>query len=258
MSSTPVPFYFDSTFWTAVAAVVAFLALVLSQFPPVRVLLRQTRLSMQPYDRLNVTDRLGNPNVNLHVQLLNTGGRLVRVRSLVLDLSPDDGPKFSLPAQMYTRADGTPGNFLFTPFGLEPDKEWANFVNFFIPFNMNDERTSKQLIKELKADIAVKLRSQTQEVRERKELVEGDARCVEKLQEFYKSNKRWKTGEYTAVLKLQCEPEQASQVRTFRFTLFEADIQELDERASRYKIGAGVYYTDAELTEVFPRIKDLD
>jgi hypothetical protein len=111
---------------------------------------------------------LGNPNVNLHVQLPNTGCRLVRVRSLVLELSPDGGPKFSLPAQTYSRADGTPGRFLFTPFGLEPDKEWTNFVGFFAPFSMNDER------------------------------------------------------------------------------------------ASRYKIGAGVYFTDSEQTEAYPRIKDLN
>lgn len=255
MSFTPAPFYFDWTFW---AAVVAVLALVLSQLPPVRVLLRQTRLSMQPYDRLNVTHWLGNPIVNLHVQLLNTGGRPVRVRSLGLELSPDEGAKFSLPAQTYSRADGTPGSFLFTPFSLEPDKEWANFVGFVAPFSMNDERTSKQLIKELKADISVKLRDQPQEARDRKELVEGDAKRVEKLQEFFKSNMRWRSGEYTAVLKLQCDPEQASQVRKFRFTLFEADIQELDERVSRYKIGAGVYFTDTEQMEVYPRIKDLD
>ena len=253
MSPIPAPFYFDWTFWTAVVAV---LALVLSQLPPVRVLLRQTRLSMQPYDRLNVTHWLGNPNVNLHVQLLNTGGRPVRVRSLVLELSPDDGAEFSLPAQTYSRADGTPGSFLFTTFSLEPDKEWASFVGFFAPFSMNDERTSKQLTKELKADINAKVASLPQEARG-KQLVEGDAEFVKKLQEFYRSKRRWRPGEYTAVLKLQCEPEQASQVRKFRFTLFEADIQELDERASRYKIGAGVYFTDAEQTEVYPRIKDL-
>lgn len=254
MNATPAPFYMDWTFWTAVVAV---LALVLSQLPPVRVLLRQTRLSMQPYDRLNVTHWLGNPNVNLHVQLLNTGGRPVRVRSLVLELSPDEGAKFSLPAQKYSRADGTPGSFLFTPFNLEPDKEWANFVGFFAPFIMNDERTSKQLTKELKADINAKVANLPLEARG-KQLVESDANCVGKLQELYTSHKKWRAGEYTAVLKLQCEPEQASQVRKFRFTLFEADIQELDERTSRYKLGAGVYFTDAEQTEVYPRIKDLD
>jgi hypothetical protein len=257
MNPTPAPFYLDWTFWTAVAAG---LALVLSQLPPVHVLFRRTRLSMQPYDRLNITHWLGNPNANLHVQLLNTGGRAVRVRSLVLELSPDDGATFSLPAQTYARADGTPGtSFLFTPFTLERDKEWASFVHFFTPFNLNEERISKRLTKELRADIAAKFQNQPQEARDRKELVEADAAHVEPLQEFYTNKKKWRPGEYTGVLKLNCEPAQASQNRRFRFTLFEADIQELDERpSSRYKFGAGVYFNDPDQTEVYPRIKDLD
>jgi len=255
MGSTQAPFFLDWTFW---AAVVAVLALVLSQLPPVRVLLRRTRLSMQPYDRLNVTHWLGNPNVNLHIQLLNTGGRTVRVRSLTLELSTDEGVKLSLPAQTFSRADGTPGTFLFVPFGLEPDKEWANFVGFFAPFNMTDERTSKQLIKELKSDIGVKLRDLSQEARDQKELVEGQAACVAKLQEFFRNHNKWGPGEYTATLKVQCTPDRGSQVRKFRFTLFEADVQELEERACRYKYGAGVYFAEPDQTEVYPRIKDLE
>jgi hypothetical protein len=255
MSSTPVPFYLDWTFWTAVVAI---LALVLSQLPPVRVLFRRTRLSIQPYDRLNVTHWLGNPIVNLHVQLLNTGARRVLVRSMVLELSIEQEAKLSLPAQSFSRADGTPGTFLFTPFGLEPDKEWANFVSFFAQFSMSDEHISKQLTTELRADIEVKLRNQSQEARDRKELVEGNAKCVENSQEFFKSHNRWRPGEYTAILKLQCEPAQASRVRTFRFTLFEADVHELVERTSRYKYGNGIYFPDNYQTEVYPRIKDLE
>jgi len=253
MNSTPEPLYLNWTFWTAVVAV---LALVLSQLPPVRVLLRRPRLIMQPYDRLNVAHWLGNPIVNLHVQLLNTGGRPVRVRSLVLELSTEGDLRLSLPAQSFTSAGLAGDSFLFTPFGLEPDKEWANFIGFVAPFSMGDERTSKQLIKELKTGITLKLRDQTQEARDRKEFVEGDASCVGRLQEFFKNHNRWRPGEYTAVLKAQCTPEEASQVRKFRFTLFEADVQELEERASRYKYGFGVYLTDPDQTEVYPSIKD--
>jgi hypothetical protein len=170
----------------------------------------------------------------------------------------EEEAKLSLPAQSFSRADDTPGRFLFTPFSLEPDKEWANFVSFFAQFTMGDERISKQLTTELRADIEVKLRNQSQEARDRKELVEGNAKCVENSQEFCNRHNRWRPGEYTATLKLQCEPAQASQVRTFRFTLFEADVQELVERTSRYKYGYGVYLADAYQTEVYPRIKDLE
>jgi len=42
---------------------------------------------MQPYARLIVTHYVGNPNVILHVQLTNSGGRDIRVVSLTLRLT---------------------------------------------------------------------------------------------------------------------------------------------------------------------------
>jgi hypothetical protein len=254
MMSDQTPFYLDWTFWTAAVAVAA---LVLSQLPPVRVLLRRTSLRMQPYDRLNVTHYLGNPIINLHVQILNAGGRTVRVQSLSLEITPEDGSTFTLPAQSFSRADGTPGSFLFTPFSLVPDKEWANFVGFFAPFSMNDERLSKALTKELRTDINRTLDTRSKVSPEKKELVVSTATCVTQLTGFYATHKRWVPGEYSVLLNLRCEPASASVTRRFRFTLFEADAQEFDERASHYNFGAGVYFTDGALTEVYPRIKDL-
>ncbi len=90
MNPTPPPFYLDWTFW---AFVTAALALILSQLPPVRLLFRRATITLQPYDRLNVTHYLGNANAHLHVRLRNTGGRAVRVSSLSLLLTRDDGPK---------------------------------------------------------------------------------------------------------------------------------------------------------------------
>src|SRR6266446_5318609 len=84
----PAPFYLDWTFWTAVVAV---LAVALSQLPPLRILFRRAALVMQPYARLIVTHYVGNPNVILHVQLTNSGGRDIRVVSLTLRLTRDDG-----------------------------------------------------------------------------------------------------------------------------------------------------------------------
>src|SRR5438552_18688660 len=96
MNPTPSPFYLDWTFWTAV---VAFVAVILSQVPPVRILFRRAAIKVEPYDRLNVTHHLGNPNVHLHVQLRNTGGRSVRVSSVSLAVPRDDGPNAALQAQ---------------------------------------------------------------------------------------------------------------------------------------------------------------
>ncbi len=146
---------------------------------------------------------------------------------------------------------------IFTPLVLEPDKEWANFVHFFVPFSTADERESKRLIKDLRADIEAKLRAQTPDAKG-KELVEADPARVEPLLALTRAHRFWQPGEYSARLIAKCEPSRASVERRFRFTLFESDVQDLDERTSRYKNGFGVYITDAQVTEVFPRIRDLD
>lgn len=254
MTPASTLFYLDWTFWTAVVAV---LALILSQLPPVRVLCRRTALSLRPYDRLNVTHWLGNPNVNMHVQTTNTGGRTIKVSALSLALTrDDDGATVVLPAQTFSRADGTAGTFLFTPLSLEPDKEWANFVAFFSPFTVTDERLSKRLTRDLRLDIDAKLQAQTQ-VGGPKQLVEAATGQVDPLVAFFQSHNFWRPGEYTAKLTATCEPSRASVAKAFRFTLFESDVQELEERTKRYKHGFGVYLTDAAQTEVYPHIKDL-
>jgi len=175
-----------------------------------------------------------------------------------LAVTRDDGPNAALPAQGFARTETPTAELILTPFVLERDQEWANFVHFFVPFSTADERESKRLTKDLRTDIVAKLRVQTPEAKARNELVEADPDRVEPLVAFFRAHRFWQPGEYSARLTVRCEPSRASVERRFRFTLFESDVQDLDERASRYKYGAGVYFTDAEQTEVYPRVRDLD
>ena len=254
MNPTPPPIYLDWTFW---AFVVAALALILSQLPSVPVLLRRAAITLQPYDRLNVTHYLGNPNINLHVQLRNTGGRAVRVSSLSLEITRDDGKTMTLPAQSFTRPEGPAGTLIFTPFTLEVNKEWANFVSFFVVFSAADERESKRLAKDLRADINAKLLAFRLRGEESKDFVEAEPARVEPLLAFFREHRFWQPGEFSARLIATCDPSRASVTRRFRYTLFESDVQDLDEHTLRYKNGFGVYLTDAQVIEVYPRIQSL-
>ena len=57
---TPVPL--DWTFWSAV---VAFLALVLSQLPPLHILFRRAKLDAEGHSQMRITHNIGNPNAPL-------------------------------------------------------------------------------------------------------------------------------------------------------------------------------------------------
>jgi hypothetical protein len=248
------PLLLDWSFW---AAFVAALALILSQLPPLKILIRPTRLRVEPYDRLVVTHWLGNPNINLYLALTNTGGRQVRVLALKLTMQPEGGSEFVMPGQSFAAPASPQASFLLTRFTLTPDETWGNLVTFYTSLDTTDERTSKQLVKDLRMDINQKLTLRQQVAPQSQGLVEADPTRVEPLRKFFEQHNRWRAGEYTARLTIDCEPQRASVVKNFRFTLFESDIQELAEAASKYKYGAGVYYADAEATLVNPRIRPL-
>ena len=92
------PFYFDWTFWAAAWALVA---IVLSQLPPLHLLIRPKRLDVEVHSRIGITHKVGNPNASVVVSIRNTGGRELRVRGLSLDISRDGKPLLGLPAQNY-------------------------------------------------------------------------------------------------------------------------------------------------------------
>ena len=76
-----VPFYADWQFWSAVAAVVAIL---LSQLPPVHVLLRRPKLRCEAFSRMHLTHKVGNPNAQWHLIVENKGGRAIRVKNIAV------------------------------------------------------------------------------------------------------------------------------------------------------------------------------
>ena len=51
-ASTIAPFYLDWTFW---AVVVSFVAVILSQLPPVHLLLKPKRLDVEVHSRIQIT-----------------------------------------------------------------------------------------------------------------------------------------------------------------------------------------------------------
>lgn len=235
------PFYLDWTFW---AVVVAFLALVLSQLPPIHIMLRRAKLDVEAYSRIHLTHKIGNPNAQLHLIISNVGGQEVKVKSIVLHFKRGDEDSFTLPAQNYLQAPGDKDTVLLTSFKLKPKDEWAHIVNFLNFFSRTDEKAFRQIESNLKSDIFEKM-----EIPENKDkVVEATSSNVQPVIEFFQHRFRWAHGEYEIALEIQTEPQRASVLKRYRVTLFESDSTELRSYADDYKIGAGVYWDIARHT----------
>ena len=92
------PFYLDWRFWSTV---VAFLALVLSQLPPLHILFRRAKLDAEAHSQMHITHKIGNPHAQLHLILNNTGGRELRIRAIELHFKRGNEDNFVLPAKNY-------------------------------------------------------------------------------------------------------------------------------------------------------------
>lgn len=232
----PPPFYFDWTFW---AAALSLLAIVLSQLPPIHLLLRPKRLEVEVHSRIRVSHMVGNPNASVVVSVRNTGGRQLRVRSLRLALTRDGKPLVALPGLTYFETPTSVAAVLFVPFNLKPGDTWTHSVSFFNEFDRQTEKQFRESESALRADIRQRLDAKA---KDDPAPVVADARLVEPFFALFERLFVWQPGEYVATLEVRAEPGSASFSKKYRFTLYESDTRDLVENKNDYKFGGGITY----------------
>jgi len=236
MTNIPTPLYLDWQFWAALAA---FLALILSQLPPIYLLVKPRRLDVEVHSRINVLHKVGNPNICLYVTLRNTGGRKLLIRSLRIDLSRDGKPLLTLPVQNYFENPSSTSPVLFVPFTLKPEDSWGHVVNFLNLFDRGTEKSFRESESKLSADIRKKLKERPAG---NEELVLAEPELVNPFINFFDKFFIWDTGEYVAQLIIETDHQKVSFSRQYRFMLYESDTRELREQTDDYKFGGGISY----------------
>ena len=236
MPPLTTPFYLDWTFW---AVVVALVAIVLSQLPPVFLWFRPRRLDVEVHSRIQITHKIGNPNIGMYVSIRNTGGRELRIRSLRVGLVHDDKLLPTLPAPSYFETPSSQSSVLFVPFSLKPTDSWGHGVNFSNSFGRATEKLFRESESALVADIRTKLQAR---LNDDKHEVIAEPRLVEPFLNLFEKLFLWQPGEYVIELFVEAEEMSASYSRKYRFTLYESDTAELKSHTEDYKFGGGLSY----------------
>lgn len=239
LTTTPLttPFYLDWNFWTATAA---FLAIVLSQIPPIHLLLRPRRLEVEVHSRIFVTHHVGNPNMALVLSIRNTGGRELRVGSLSIELSRDGERLGDFPAQNFFESSSSQTPVLFMPFFIKPGGYWAHQVNFLNLFDRGTEKIYRESQSALSADIQSKIATRPKD--NDSQPVVAEEHLVAPFLRIFDSRFIWRPGEYILSLAVLAEPGSASYNKRYRFILYESDTAELEKYTNDYKYGDGVSY----------------
>jgi len=239
MPAESIPFYQTQIFWTALTALVAVLALILSQLPPVREMLKGAKLELDIYPRILITHKVGNPNILLHLIIRNTCGKSIMIKSAAVSLRRAGKEVIMLPAQNYLpNPVDTKQLFPFISFNLRPKEDWAYQVNFYNLFSREDDRNFANSISALKEQIMIKAK-----LSENKEgLVEADAQYLKPFFEMYKDRFIWQPGEFEMQLSINVDPGKANITNKYRFTLFESDSADLVKHKDYYKYGEGLFW----------------
>lgn len=233
-----VHFYFDWKFWSAV---IAFAALILSQLPPLYLLVRKPKLEAEAFTHITLFHKVGNPNAALHLVLTNSGGRAIRIKRLSLVFTQGKNNNFTLPALAYYLNPTDKDSVILTPFKLKPNEEWAHVVQFFEPFSREEDKRYRGLESALRQDINAKLAALPQTRNRAAGPVAADDVHVRPLLDFFETKFRWPAGEYNLKLQIETDPPKASFRKQYRLTLFESDCKELTDHRDDYKYGFGVY-----------------
>jgi len=245
MPSVQIPFYLDWQFWAAIAA---FLALILSQLPPVRLWLLPRRLEAEVHHKIQITHKIGNPNLGLFISIRNTGGRNLRIRAMELSVKRDGEALGRYPAQNYFERLSDQSMVLFVPFTLKPGESWEHGTNFFNEFDRATEKSFRENASSLTTDIGAKLEARPDSD---KTPVVAEPALVDPFHRLFDRLFAWAPGEYIVELKVRAEPGSASFSQRYRFTLFESDTMELRSYADDFKFGGSIMYNSQRHSGLF-------
>jgi len=245
----------DAAFWSTV---IALLALILSQLPPLRELLKHRELRIVVPETVSLYHFMGNLQISGFLALHNVGGRSITVQKVECVLLDDDGHPLRLPAQTYwSRAQAASGQELFIGWiHLSPSEHWAESVHFYKVWSVQDEEDSAKIVTSIRDDITAKRAAATTYL---PNSPDADDKLAKDAKDFFEKHFNLTKGNYRLLIAAISEKTDVVAVRGFDFTLYDHHIRALRSVADDYKTGAGIYYpvSDPYKSSVSPRLRPM-
>lgn len=233
-------FYLDWQFW---AAFVAFLALVLSQLPPVITFLKKRKLTLEKHRLVTVSHRVGAPNLSTFLILKNEGGSSLNIKSIELIVTKDKMEEFQLMGNGYLKNSNDPQYTMLTPFELNREESWGHTIVFNELWSRKQQQRYRQLESNIRNHIFEKSKENPLSPGELHEAREED---IQKINVFFEENFKWDEGEYSFQINVYGEQRVILVSDSFDFVLFENESKELESYHEEYKHGAGIYYNSVK------------
>lgn len=225
---------FDWKFWSLIVSV---LALILSQLPPLHILLRRAKLELEVHSRIYVNHKVGNPTIQSHLIVRNFGGRKVRIKQISMKIARDGREVLNMPAQFYIANPKDNMWVLLTSFDIEPDEKWTHNVQFF---NYLDRANEKKY-----REAEIKLKNEIYEIKKingQDFFAEAQISTIAPFNDLFEKYFDWQAGEYSAEISILTDSKKTDVTNHYRFTIFESQTESLQEHKKGFPSGATIYW----------------
>ncbi len=239
-------FFLNLNFWSLI---VAFFALLVSLFPHIKHLLKGKKIDLDIHRKIIVYHWVGFPSLNIHLGLFNKGGTKVNIKSINLKITKDGNLVTTLKCQGFFETSVSQTANTFFPFDLPADDSWTHLCWFAMDIDRNREQKAKNAIVAVDMNIAEKIRANAVN----SQPIEAESELVDHLVSLHNQNFIWETGEYFAEIQVETNPV-VNISKKFRFTLYETEVNELNNYTLEYKYGFA--YGHQKNKFVFSQISD--
>ena len=231
----------------AITAAAAVVAIVLSQLPPIRSLLRGRRLEAVAAESVVITHYLGNVHFVTFLSMVNTGGMALAIARVACRLTGPDGMVRELPAQAYISREvpaqvGQPSpEYPLGWIALRPGEQWSQTVRFYQAWSTSDERESAELSQSIREDIH-SIIDELGSSYDPRTYVEADRARVQQARDFFERHFDLSAGVHRLEVTASDAKGRLLASREYEFTLHESALSALRRGVDDYRFGEGVYF----------------
>ena len=225
------------------SAFIAVLALILSQLPPIRELIKGRKIKIIVPEMFMLSHVLGNIEISLSIDLHNNGGKFVSIAKLDLFFVDSQNIIWKLPAITYFSRQQPPQagiplqEFLLGSISLKPGDHWNETIHCYRIWS----ETEEEEVNEIQSKISKNILQKRAALPPNAPNVEADEKIVNEAKIFFEKLFNLHKGNYQFIVACLSENESIISVRGFEFTLFESNINALRSQTEEYKYGFGIY-----------------
>lgn len=232
----------DATEWSAIAtalsAIAAWMALVLSLLPYVKTKFIKGKIEIRKHTLIHIHHKIGTPNLGMYVSLKNIGGRTTNIEKIQIHLTRDGGEFPLLIGTGYFSDKAAQQATMFTPICLGSGEEWAHTVVFHEKWNRTQQQTFRSIASKVRDTINSKLFHDPQPTEGRPQ---AEPEQITEIEKQFQSNFKWLNGEYKGHLEVLDSDGKSLIKDKFNFTLFETESNELKAASKDYRFGYGIH-----------------